>query len=288
MADGAVEGVSLSGGLDSSIIAAVARQFNAKLKLFSCTIKRYPSKDIGYAKLMANYLGLEHHIYRITDEDIARIIPRAIWHLESFDEDCVSGFIANFYTSRMVSQFTNCILVGEGADELFGGYFGELQKVSDPAQREEVARKLISIAYNTALRRLDRAWMANSVNYRTPYLDPAVTAFSNKIPLELKVREDETQGREVEKWILREAFRDLLPSEIVNRPKLRFARGVGVDDLMDEITAKKVGKKTQGKNPKAQQGVGLNSPKEHYYYRIFRRYFPKGYENLTARWDPFK
>lgn len=288
MKDGSVEGVSISGGLDSSVTAAVAKKFNPNLKLFSTTTKRYPGEDIEYAKLMASYLGLEHHIYRITDHDIARIIPRAVWYLESYDEDCITGIISNFYTSRMVSKFTNCTLVGEGADELFGGYFRELKKVSDPAQKEKIARKLLNIAYNTALRRLDRGWMANSVHYRAPFLDSAVVTFSHKIPMELKVKYDRAQQREVEKWILREAFRDYLPPEVADRPKLRFARGVGVDNLIDEITASKVSKKELEKNPKTQQGIVLNSPKELYFYRIFRRYFPAGYENLMVRWDPFK
>ncbi|MEA3355768.1 MAG: asparagine synthase-related protein [Candidatus Bipolaricaulota bacterium] len=288
MADGTVEGVALSGGLDSSIIAAVAKEFNSKLKLFSSTIERYPGKDIGNAKLMAQYLGLDHHIYRITDRDMARIIPQAIWYLESFDEDCISGFIANYYTSRLISRFANCILVGEGADELFGGYFRELEEVTDPDQKEAVARRLVDIAYNTALRRLDRGWLANSVNYRAPYLDSAVVRFSQKIPMRLKIKAGSGQQRGVEKWILREAFRDILPPEIANRPKLRFARGVGVDELMDEITMDKVSEEELAQTTKTSQGMTFSSPKELYYYRLFKRCFPPAYEDLVTRWDPFK
>ncbi|MFO8034600.1 MAG: asparagine synthase-related protein [Candidatus Bipolaricaulota bacterium] len=286
MADGAAEGVSLSGGLDSSLIAAIAKQFNRKLKVFSTTIKRYPGQDLGYAKLMANYLGLEHHIYRITDEDIARILPRAVWFLESFDEDCISGFIANYYSARMAREHTNCVLVGEGADELFGGYFRELQAVDDPEEKEKVAQKLVAIAYNTALRRLDRGWMSNSVDYRAPFLDAKVVTLSERIPLAMKVYAQD--GEQIEKWILREAFRDMLPREISNRPKLRFARGTGVDDLMDQLIASKVGAKDMQRTPKSSQGVAFTSPKELHYYRLFRKRFPSGYEGLTVRWDPFK
>ena len=288
MSDGAVEGVALSGGLDSSIIAAIARTVNPNIKLFSTTIKRHPSKDLKFAKLMAEFLELEHHIYQITDQDIDRILDRAIYHLESFDEDCVAGAIANLYTSRLTSVFTKTIMVGEGADELFAGYFAELKKVESVEQMEQVAGKLVDIAYNTALRRLDRAWLANSINYRTPFLDPEVVAFSRKIPLNLKVYEDKERGMEVEKWVLREAFRDWLPHEIANRTKLRFAGGVGIDDLMDELTAKHVSAAEFKAHPYTETGIRLNSPKELYYYHLFRRHFPPGYEKLTARWDPFK
>jgi len=286
MADGAVEGIALSGGLDSSIIAAIAKQFNVKLKMFSTTIKRYPSPDLGYAKLMANYLGLEHHIYQITDEDVERALPVAVRFLESFDEDCISGFVANYYSSKLAAEHTNCVLVGEGADELFGGYFRELQTIDDPAQKEAVSRKLVAIAYNTALRRLDRGWMSNSVDYRAPFLDGGIVALSEQIPLSMKVYAQD--GEQIEKWILREAFRDMLPREIAKRPKLRFARGSGVDDLMDQIMAAKVGISDLQRTPMTSQGLAFNSPKELHYYRLFRKHFPAGYECLTCRWDPFK
>ncbi|MGC9529866.1 MAG: asparagine synthase-related protein [Candidatus Bipolaricaulaceae bacterium] len=176
------------------------------------------------------------------------------------------------------------MLVGEGADELFGGYFRELRQV--PAEeREQVAQRLVEIAYNTALRRLDRGWLANSVNYRAPFLDGSVVALSEAIPFDLKVHGAEES---VEKWILREAFRDLLPKEIAGRPKLRFSRGSGVDDLMTELTAGKVSEQELAKHPRSSGGIPFNSPKELLYYRSFRKDFPPGYERLTVRWDPFK
>jgi asparagine synthase (glutamine-hydrolysing) len=288
MADGAVKGVSLSGGLDSSIVAAIAKSIDPSIKLFSTTIKRYPSDDIRHAKMIAEFLGLEHHIYEISDEDISALIPKAIWYMETFDEDCVSGAIANFCTSRMISDFTHTILVGEGADELFGGYFRELPDIADEREKERIARKLVEIAYNTALRRLDRGWLANSVNYRTPFLDPKVVAFSEKVPMALKVCQDVKRGAAVEKWILREAFREWLPPEIANRPKLRFAGGTGVDDRMDELAGGKVTEEEFRANPSSESGLPLNSSKELHYYRLFREHFPKGFEKLTVRWDPFK
>ncbi len=288
MADKAVKAVSLSGGLDSSIIASIAKTIDPAIKLFSTTIKRYPSKDIGFAKEMAAYLGLEHEIYEITDEDISSFLSDAVWYMETFDEDCISGAIANYFTSKMIAKHTNCIVCGEGADELFGGYFKELKAVPSVEEKERIAKKLVQIAYNSALRRLDRGWMANSVNYRTPFLDPEVVAFSNKVNMDLKVHYDKKKGAEVEKWILREAFKKWLPESIYQRSKMRFAGGTGVDDLMDQLAGSQIKKEEFEQNQTTANGLQLNSSKELHYYRLFREHFPKDYESLVARWDPFK
>jgi asparagine synthase (glutamine-hydrolysing) len=281
-----VNGVSLSGGLDSSLVAAIAKEYNPDLHLFTGTIDSAPGPDLENAKLMADFLGLEHHIYRITEEDIVNILPDAIWHLESFDEDCISGIISNYYVSRMAKPYSSAILVGEGADELFGGYRMVLKSpnVRDAAHREELAQRLLDISYNTALRRLDRAWMANAVVYQTPFLDPRVVAFSQKIPMEWKIYGE----KQVEKYILREAFRDMLPEQIANREKLRFAMGVGTDNVMDQIISRFVQPAELEKRPKAAYGMPFATFKEIYYYDEFLTMFPPSYENQTVRWDPFK
>ena len=103
-------------------------------------------------------------------------------------------------------------------------------------RREELAQKLLDIAYNSALRRLDRGWMANAVVYQTPFLDPKVVNFSQKIPMEWKIYGE----KEIEKYILREAFRDMLPERIANREKLRFSMGVGTENVMDRLVGQLV------------------------------------------------
>jgi asparagine synthase (glutamine-hydrolysing) len=235
---------------------------------------------------MAEFLDLEHRIYEISDEDIINFIPDAVWFLESFDEDCISGLISNYYVSRMVKQYANSVLVGEGSDELFGGYRMVLKnpKVKTSEKREQLARKLLDIAYNTALRRLDRGWMANGVDYQIPYLDSRVVAFSRKIPMEWKIYGE----KQIEKYVLREAFRDMLPEQIANREKLRFSMGVGMDDIMDDIIATMVNPEEIEKRPKAAYGMPFASFKELYYYDLFLQQFPPSYEQQTVRWDPFK
>jgi asparagine synthase (glutamine-hydrolysing) len=281
-----VGGISMSGGLDSSIVAVVAKEFNPNLHLFTASIEKSHGPDLENAKLMAEYLGMEHHIYFISDSDIIDFIPDAVWYLESFDEDCISGIISNYYVSKMAKEYTNSMFVGEGADELFGGYRMVLKspKVTNDQHREQLAQRLIDIAYNTALRRLDRAWMANGVVYQTPFLDSKVVAFSKKIPMEWKIYGE----KQIEKFILREAFRDMLPEKIANREKLRFAMGVGTDDVMDELILQRIDPKEIKERPSTAYGLPFASFKELYYYDEFLRLFPPAYEKQTVRWDPFK
>jgi asparagine synthase (glutamine-hydrolysing) len=281
-----VKAVSLSGGLDSSIIAAIAKEIDPSITLVTGTVKSAQGPDLANAKLMADFLGMTHHICEIEDEDIEDFIPQAVWYLESFDEDCISGILSNYYVSRMVKEYSDAVLVGEGADELFGGYRMVLKNplVKSSEQRERLAEKLLKIAYNTALRRLDRSWMANSVIYKTPFLDTRVVAFARTIPMAWKIYGE----KQIEKYILREAFRDMLPEQIANREKLRFAMGTGMDDVMDEIVAHKIDPDELRKRPKAAYGLPFASFKELYYYDEFLQLFPPSYEKQTVRWDPFK
>jgi len=281
-----VGGVSLSGGLDSSIIAVIAKEFNPDIELFTGAVKSAPGPDLENAMLMADFLGLKHHIYKISDKEIVDFIPKAVWYLESFDEDCISGIISNHFVSKLVKKHTSSILVGEGADELFGGYRMVLKnpKVKSEEQRERIAQKLLDISYNTALRRLDRAWMSNSVNYRMPFLDIKVVDFSQKVPMNWKIYGE----KQIEKFILREAFREMLPEKIANREKLRFAMGTGMDDVMDRLVSQFIDIKEIKERPKAAYGLPFASFKELYYYDEFLKFFPPSYEKQTVRWDPFK
>jgi asparagine synthase (glutamine-hydrolysing) len=283
-----VQGVALSGGLDSAIVAAIAREYNPDIHLFTGTIDHAPGPDLEYAVMMAEFLGLEQnlHIYRITDSDISGLIPQAVWHLESFDEDCISGIISNYCVARMAKEYSDVVLVGEGADELFGGYRMVLKnpKVKCDAHREQLAQRLLDIAYNTALRRLDRAWMAHAVVYRTPFLDAGVAAFAKKIPMSWKIYGEQ----QTEKFVLREAFRDMLPERIANREKLRFAMGVGTDDVMDELVSAMINPEEINGRPRSAYGMPFATFKELLYYDEFLKLFPPAYEKLTVRWDPFK
>ncbi len=286
LADGAVGGMLLSGGLDSSIIAAIANEIKPGLPAFTVGVEGAP--DLANAKTMAEYLGVEHVVKVFGTEEIRRLVPKAVPALESFDEDCVSGAIANMVASKLAGERTNCILSGEGGDELNGGYL-LLKDLPDPESRRTAMQNLIDVAYNTALQRLDRAMMTNSMNYRTPFLDSEVTAFCLQMPVNWKVR-DVGDGRFVEKWLLREAFRDMLPNVVYEREKLRFSGGTGTDPILESISEELI-PKTDFTDEVSQipAGYTLNSPKELYYYRLFKKHFPDPcFVPLVGRWDPGK
>ncbi len=285
LADGAVGACLLSGGLDSSIIASIAHQLGFQMPLL--TVGMEGAADVENAKIMADYLGMEHHICTFGKDDILAMAPRAVKALESFDEDCVSGTITNLIASEFASRWTNCILSGEGGDELFGGYH-LLKDVEGEGQQLRMMEKLVAISYNTALQRLDRSMMAAGIHYRTPFLDDSVVALALQTPVSWKIHQD-ADGEFTEKYILREAFQDILPDTIYERVKLRFAAGAGTDGMVDEIAAAQLDASEFERHSRSETGYELNSLKELWYYRIFRECFPgQAYERLVGRWDPFK
>lgn len=282
--DGAVDACLLSGGLDSSIIASIAYSLGARLPLVTVGVEN--ASDIHNARIMADYLDGKHYIRHYNADDVAAIVPRAVRALESFDEDCVSGAIANLFASEKATEFGNCILSGEGGDELFGGYH-LLKDLPDEAGRAAMMRRLIAIAHNTALQRLDRAMFANGIHYRTPFLDGHVISLALQLPVRWKICRRESHW--IEKYILREAFRDMLPVEIYRREKLRFSGGTGTDDLMEEI-ARRCGNIQQDELPDdLPDDFKLSSPREAWYLKLFEQNFPgPQMRRLVARWDPFK
>ena len=282
MADGVPEGALLSGGLDSSIIACLAKECRPDLQTF--TVGLGVGEDLEFARKVARYLGTKHHEYTYTEREIIEVLPQVIYHLESFEEDCVKGAVANYFAARLAAQHIGCVLTGEGADEFLGGYH-ELKTAKDDEELQRMMDRLIAVAYNTGLQRLDRMMAAHSLEFRTPFLDRAVIDFCRRIPARWKV-----YGRErMEKWILRQAFSDRLPQHIVWRAKQPFAAGAGSSQLMRSLAEKQVSGPDFVAHRQTKEGLKLGSAEELYYYRIFKDSFPQpALAHLVARWDPMK
>jgi asparagine synthase (glutamine-hydrolysing) len=279
--DGSVGGLALSGGLDSSIIAVLARKYLPQLELYTFGLRG--SADPDYARQVAAHLGAQkrHYVYTVEPSIAEETVRQAIWHLESFEEDCVNGCVANLLASRFVRRHTSCCLCGEGADELFAGY-RLVRDLPDRQRQQSVLDKLFDTAYATSLRRLDRAWMANSVEYRAPFLDTRIVDFARQVPVHWK-----TDKSSVGKRILRDAFHDLLPEGVVERDKAQFASGSSVDTVLTEIGRTKVSAEEFESHRVTPSGFRLRSPIELWYYRIYKEMFPdEAYEQQVVRWNP--
>lgn len=224
-------GAFLSGGLDSSIIAAVARAHMNELHTFSVGIEG--SRDLEAARVVAQHIDSIHHEYVFTPDEIKRHLPEIVFYLESFDQDLVRSAVPCYFVSRLASEYVKVILTGEGADELFGGYSYYKDFDKTMPLHEELYRSVCSL-HNINLQRVDRLTMAHSIEGRVPFLDLEMIELGQRIPSQWKIRQLQN-GMYVEKWILRKAFEDLLPAEIIWRMKEQFDEGSGTTDVLARI-----------------------------------------------------
>jgi len=227
-------GAFLSGGLDSSIIAAIARLHLDELHTFS--VGTEGSRDIQAARLVARHLGTVHHEYLFTPEEALAALPEIIYFLESFDQDLVRSAIPCYFTSRLASEFVKVVLTGEGADELFAGY-EYYRTITCPRQLRRELRRSVCSMHNINLQRVDRLTMAHSIEGRVPFLDLNLIRVAQAIAPELKLFGHDN-GHIIEKWVLRKAFEDLLPSEIVWRNKEQFDQGSGTTDFLADVVGR--------------------------------------------------
>ena len=225
-------GSFLSGGLDSSVIAALAAQvIDRPLKTFSVGMKGSP--DLVAARAVAEHIGSNHHEQTFTDRDLAAVLDHVIYHLESADIDLVRSALPTHFATALARRHVKAVLTGEGADELFAGYAYHHAYARKPrALADEITRSLGAM-HNINLQRVDRITMAQGLEARTPFLDRDLIEFAQSIPASLKMRVvDEATGDTTEKWILRKACEDLLPASLVWRKKVQFDEGSGAVDAL--------------------------------------------------------
>jgi len=177
--DGVEVGVWLSGGVDSSVIAALARPFVDRLITFSAGIDGAP--DLQYARQVAQHIGAEHHerIYNIDEMQV--VLEKVIYHLESFDAPLVHSAVSNYLVSELASDYVPFVLSGEGGDELFAGYAFQKKYRSDVKLTLSI-QEAISALHNTALQRVDRCAMAHGTGAAVPFLAPDVVQYALAIP----------------------------------------------------------------------------------------------------------
>lgn len=273
-------GAFLSGGLDSSIIAALAKKHVDSLHTFCVGVKN--SKDIQTARQVAEHIGSTHHEYILTEDEVIGKIPEIIFHLESFDQDLVRSAIPCYFISKLASKYVKVILTGEGADELFGGYQYYKQITSEDLLRKELRRSVNSL-HNINLQRLDRMTMAHSIEGRVPFLDIKMIELAQTIPHSLKL----VGNPPIEKWILRKAFENILPEEIIWREKQQFDQGSGTLDLIPKNIEQLMSLKQAEEYKRNYESVLLRTNEECFYHKIFSEKFPNSEQllNTVGRWS---
>ncbi len=277
-------GVLLSGGLDSSVISAIAQKYSEhrieddnrtraywpRLHSFAVGLKGAP--DLAKARLVADHIGTVHHEINYTIQEGLDAIRDVIYYIETYDVTTVRASTPMYLLARVIkSMGIKMVLSGEGADEIFGGYLYFHKAPSAKDFHDETVRKLSKLHLYDCLR-ANKSLSAWGVEGRVPFLDKEFLDVAMHTNPEAKM----CPGTTIEKKIVREAFADLLPKEIAWRQKEQFSDGVGYSwiDTLKEITSKAI---SDEQIAHAAERFPINPPKnkEEYYYRsIFAEHFP--------------
>lgn len=297
-------GVLLSGGLDSSIIAAITQKFSKKRiesnstesawwpQLHSFAIGLEGSPDLIAAQKAADYIGTVHHEVHFTIQEALDALPDVIYHIETYDITTVRASTPMYLLARVIkSMGIKMVLSGEGSDELFGGYLYFHKAPNAKEFHEELVRKMSKLHLYDCLR-ANKSLMAWGVEGRVPFLDKDFIDIAMnlnpsdkmniKLPDPSTLRQSSgtagsgTTKQRMEKWVLRKAFEDLLPENICWRQKEQFSDGVGYNwiDTLKKMTEEKV---SDAEFARREMRFPVNTPKtkEEYYYReIYSRLFP--------------
>lgn len=261
-------GISLSGGVDSSIVAKLADAGTDKLHSFAVGMQT--GEDLPAARKMAGVLGTQHHERIYSESDMLAALPKVIYHLESFDPALVRSAIANFFLAELASQYVKVILTGEGADEVYAGY-DYLRSYDSPDMLQTELVGITSALHNTNLQRADRIPMAFGLEARVPFLDTASIALGLGLPAEWKVHRSKPA-----KFLLREAFAGMLPAEITRRPKQKFSKGAGSFEVFARVAQEQI-TDSEFHSERArllyEWNYRLPNKEALYYYRILRQSF---------------
>lgn len=277
-------GVLLSGGLDSSVISAVAGKYAAgrvetegretawwpRLHSFAVGLKGAP--DLIKAREVAKHIGTVHHEINYTIQEGLDAVRDVIYYIETYDVTTVRASTPMYLLARVIkSMGIKMVLSGEGADEVFGGYLYFHKAPSPRAFHEETVRKLSKLYLYDCLR-ANKSLSAWGVEGRVPFLDKEFL----DVAMRVNPADKMCPGQTIEKRIVREAFADMLPESVAWRQKEQFSDGVGYSwiDTLKAVTAAAV---TDEQMAHAAERFPINPPmnKEEYYYRsIFEEYFP--------------
>lgn len=277
-------GVLLSGGLDSSVISAIAKKYaNRRIEtnnqseawwpqLHSFAIGLEGAPDLLKAREVAEYIGTVHHEVHYTLQEGLDALKDVVYHIETYDVTTVRASTPMYLLARIIkSMGIKMVLSGEGADEVFGGYLYFHKAPTPRAFHEETVRKLSKLYLYDCLR-ANKSLAAWGVEGRVPFLDTEFLDVAMRLNPAVKM----CPGKEIEKKVVREAFADMLPASVAWRQKEQFSDGVGYSwiDTLKAVTSAAISDEQMAH---AAERFPINPPrnKEEYYYRcIFEEHFP--------------
>ena len=289
-------GVLLSGGLDSSVISAVAKKYAQKRiesddtadawwpQLHSFSVGLEGSPDLAAAKVVADHIGTVHHEIKFTIQEGLDAIKDVVYNLETYDITTIRASTPMYLMARVIkSMGIKMVLSGEGADELFGGYLYFHKAPNDKEFHEETVRKLNKLHMYDCLR-ANKSLAAWGIEGRVPFLDKEFM----DVAMRINPKDKMINGERMEKWVVRKAFEDMLPESVAWRQKEQFSDGVGYSwiDTLKEVVDKEV---SDEQLANAQFRYPLQTPgtKEEFYYRsIFEQHFPSDAAALCVPQEP--
>lgn len=282
-------GAFCSGGLDSSLVSAIAARKIPHLHTFAVGMKDdkgEDSDDLKAARIAADHIGSTHHELIFTKEDYYDALPQVVQYLESYDPSLVRCAVPCYFTCKLAAEHVTVVLTGEGADEVFTGY--QYMKNWEYETLNAEARRCIHTLHNINLQRADRMGMRFSLELRVPFLDTRMIDLGMKLPPEWKIREH--NGAKIEKWILRHAFQEtnLLPDDILWRYKVQYTQGAGCESLGETIAEKEISDSEFESIKRNHPLATINSKEAAYYYKIFRETHPQdSILNSVGIWSGF-
>ena len=289
----------LSGGLDSSLIAALVNNFynlnHLPNKLETYSIGLEGSEDLKFARIVADYLGTNHTEIIVTEKEMFEAIPEVIYAIESYDTTTIRASIGNYLLGKYISKRSDAKVIfnGDGSDELFGGYL-YMNQCPDDIEFDKETRRLLKEIHTFDVLRSDKSISSNGLEPRTPFLDKGFVNFVLSIPPYVRNHKNINNG--IEKYILRQSFsseiftgydkRQIIPSEILWRKKEAFSDGVcshgrSLYTILQEQICNKLN---------TDRKTNLYTPcidTEKFYYRmIFDEKFPNCSNILPHFWMP--
>ena len=285
-------GVLLSGGLDSSVVSAIAKKYAQKrVESGDETDAWYPqthsfavglegSPDLAAAQVVADHIGTVHHEIKFTIQEGLDAIKDVIYNIETYDITTIRSSTPMYLMARVIkSMGIKMVLSGEGADEIFGGYLYFHKAPNAQEFHQETVRKLDKLHMYDCLR-ANKSLAAWGIEGRVPFLDKEFIDVAMRINPQDKM----INGERMEKWVIRKAFEDMLPESVAWRQKEQFSDGVGYSwiDTLKEVVDKEISDE-QLANAKFRFPIQTPQNKEEFYYRsIFEDHFPSDAAALSV------